>query len=156
MIRPAGETDFHQVKRLVRSELLNPLGLKRERFLIAEDRTGNLLGCVQIKRHIGGSRELASLVVDPAWRVRGVARQLIEAVKERSRPPLWLTCRSRLTPFYARFGFREIRVFAAMPVYFKLAYAFGRLMHFLGRIEGYIAVMCWDGPDLSTTDFQGV
>lgn len=114
-IRPARETDFPSIKHLVRSELINPFGLERERFLVAEDRNGSLLGCVQVKRHIGGSRELASLVVDHAWRGRGVARELVGAVKERSHPPLWLTCRSRLIPFYARFEFREIRDVVTSP-----------------------------------------
>jgi hypothetical protein len=143
-------TDFGRVKRLVRSELVNPWGLKQERFLIAEDHPGSLLGCVQIKRHLGGTKELASLVVTPAWRKRGVARLLIEAAKKQSNSALWLTCRSRLICFYERFGFWEIHDRTQMPLYFKLVPLFETLMRILGRMEGYIAVMRWDGPFEST------
>jgi N-acetylglutamate synthase-like GNAT family acetyltransferase len=149
-IRPALGTDFDRVKRLVRSELVNPWGLKEERFLIAEDPAGNLLGCVQIKQHSGGSKELASLVVSPAWRGRGVARSLVDAVVDRSASPLWLTCRSRLIPFYERFGFREVHDRTQMPLYFKLVPVFEMLLRIVGRMEGYIAVMYLSGPEEST------
>ena len=151
-IQTAAGTDFNRVKRLVRSELINPWGLKEERFLIAEDRAGNLLGCVQIKQHFGGAKELASLVVSPAWRERGVAKSLVEAAKERSGSSLWLTCRSRLIPFYERFGFREIHDRAQMPLYFKLVPLFERLLRMIGRMEGYIAVMRWDESEESTAN----
>ncbi|MEJ2550434.1 MAG: GNAT family N-acetyltransferase [Anaerolineales bacterium] len=145
-IRPANATDSSEIKRLVRSERLNPLGLNWRRFLIAEDRGGGLLGCVQVKKHGGEAMELSSLVVTPVWRGRGVAGALIEYVQQRSNSPLWLTCRSGLIPFYSRFGFREIRDPAQMPRYFKLTRIFGKLLHFVGTIGGYLAVMRWDLP----------
>lgn len=145
-IRPATGADFSEIKRLVRSERLNPLGLKWRRFLIAEDQNGHMLGCVQVKTHGGGAKELASLAVVSAWRGRGVARALVESVQECSNSPLWLTCRSGLIPFYSRFGFGEIRDPAQMPPYFRLARIFGKLLHFVGDIEGYLAVMRWNLP----------
>ncbi len=150
-IRPATEADFSEIKRLVRSEKLNPLGLKWRRFLIAENQKGQMLGCVQVKIHGGGAMELSSLVVVPARRGVGVARALVESVQEHSTSPLWLTCQSGLIAFYSRFGFREIRDPARMPPYFKLARIFGKLLHFMGDIAGYLAVMRWDLPATLTS-----
>jgi len=148
-IRPASAADSSKIKRLVRSERLNPLGLNWRRFLIAEDSGGRMLGCVQVKTHGGGAKELASLVVVPAWRGRGVARALVEHLQQCSNSPLWLTCRSGLIPFYSRFGFREVRDSAKMPQHFKLARLFGKLLHFVGTVVGYLAVMRWDLPAAS-------
>jgi GNAT superfamily N-acetyltransferase len=82
-----------------------------------------------VKPHGDGTRELASLAVQPAYRGQGVARQLIEHLLAHHPPPLYLTCRSRLQPLYEKFGFRAVPP-ADLPLYFRriarLAALFGR------------------------------
>jgi N-acetylglutamate synthase-like GNAT family acetyltransferase len=117
-LRPAENADSATIKSLVRQAGINPLGLDWERFLVAVDRENQVIGCVQIKPHRDGSRELASLVTRPDWRNQGVARSLIEQLLEKHPGMLYLMCRSELGPFYEKFGFRVLAE-DAMPRYFR-------------------------------------
>ena len=87
-------TKAHQsaIKALIRDAGINPMGLKWERFWVAVDAAGNLIGCGQVKPHRDGSRELASIAVAREWRRQGIARELIEMLVEQHPLPLWLTC----------------------------------------------------------------
>ena len=107
------------IQALVRAARLNPLGLDWRRFVVALDENGAVVGCGQVKPHRDGSWELASIVVAPAWRGRGVARAVIEYLLVGSPRPLWLTCVTTLAPFYARFGFRQVTAPGQMPPYFR-------------------------------------
>ena len=140
-IRAATAVDQPQIKALVRAVRINPIGLRWQRFVVAVDDAGHLIGCGQIKHHRDGSRELASIAVQKEWRKQGVARALIEALVQTQNGPLWLTCMNPLVPFYKRFGFIEVTAADAMPPYFRLAVRFFRLYQRLMRIPGYLAVM---------------
>jgi N-acetylglutamate synthase-like GNAT family acetyltransferase len=131
-IRPALIEDGPAIRSLVRSALINPLGIHWSRFLIAVDGENKLVGCGQVKVHRDGSRELASIAVEPAWRRQGVASELIERLAASHEPPLYLTCRSHLETFYERFGFRVIRD-VEMPPYFRRVY---RLVRWFNLITG--------------------
>jgi len=48
---------------------------------------------------------LTGLLVDPQWRGRGVAGQLIDAALAQTGGPTWLFCHPDLLPFYLRLGF---------------------------------------------------
>ena len=133
------------VKSLIRAVHINPLGLDWRRFVVAVDAHGAVIGCGQVKPHGDGSRELASIAVVPGWRRQGVARAIIQRLQSEHAPPLWLTCVSTLTPFYAPFGFVEVRETAVMPPYFRRVYRlFGLFARFSSQTDT-LAVMVWPG-----------
>lgn len=144
VIRKANADDRHFIRELVRQSGINPFGLRWQRFLIAFD-DGQRIGCVQLKPHRDGSRELASLVVAPAWRHRGVARELIGELQTTCAPPLWLTCRSGLRRFYRQYGFREVEQDEPQPGYYRWARRAMRLYARLRRSRLRLAVMVWEG-----------
>lgn len=129
-LRPAVEADADAIRDLVHSARLNPMGLEWRRFVVAVSPDGGVVGCVQLKPHRDGSWELASLVVRPDWRGKGVARALIERILALRPGELYLMCRSKLGSLYARFGFRPIEG-EELPAYFRrisrLASVFGML-----------------------------
>ncbi len=143
--RPAQAGDEAAIKALIRAVNINPMGLKWHRFIVAIDENGRLIGCGQIKPHRDGSRELASVAVQKAWRRQGVAGTIIEHLLANQQPPVWLTCMDRLVPFYEQFGFVEVKGGdgRSIPLYFRLARAFFKPIQWIGRIPGYLAIMVW-------------
>jgi amino-acid N-acetyltransferase len=118
-LRRATAADASFIRRLVYAERLNPLGLNWRRFWLAVDENGRVIGCGQVKPHGDGSRELASIVVLPEWRNQGVASAIIRRLLAENPPPLYLTCRAELTPFYARFGFEVAENPSELSPYFR-------------------------------------
>lgn len=118
-IRPALEKDHPAIRALIREVQINPIGLNWRHFLVAISPADKLIGCGQIKRHLDGSREVASIAVQENARGQGVARAIIEGLLalETTRP-LYLMCRKKLEPLYNKFGFLAISQ-SDMPVYFK-------------------------------------
>jgi ribosomal protein S18 acetylase RimI-like enzyme len=96
-LRPASAGDQAAIRRLVYQARINPRGLDWRRFVLAVDAGQRMVGCGQIKPHGDGSRELASIAVDPGWREGGVASAMIGDLMQAG-PSLWLVCRSQLTP----------------------------------------------------------
>lgn len=144
-LRAAGAADRERIKEMVRGARLNPMGLAWERFTVAVTAENEIIGCVQLKPHRGGVLELASLVVSKEWRRKGVARRLIDHLKQRAGPPLWLMCTSRLTTFYEPFGFRRVRLGQPMAAYYRWLL---RMAYFLNRMAPQgesLAVMVWEG-----------
>jgi amino-acid N-acetyltransferase len=127
-LRPASEGDAAAIRSLVRAGQINPIGLNWERFMVAEDEDGEVIGCCQVKPHRDGSNELASLVVHPDWRGQGIARALIEHFLSANMGDLYLMCRSNLAPLYEKFGFQAVPR-EELPRYFK------RIMRLMGVFE---------------------
>ena len=147
-LRPAVESDFSTIRKMVREARLNPLGLEWRRFIVAMDDDGKIIGCGQVKSHNDGSTELASLVVRRPFRGMGIARAIVERLMAEAEPPLWLMCRSRLARMYQRFGFVEEVIEEEMPRYFRRMRSLARLFRpILGGGEG-LAIMRW-GVDTS-------
>ena len=142
-LRPATAADQKPIKALIREVGINPMNLNWERFIVAEDR-GEFAGCVQVKQHDDGARELASLAVMPQRQGQGIGRRLIEAVLEQEAGELHLTCRKNLATYYEGFGFKEVNGETA-PRSFKLALRMGRLLGKLGQFEG-LAMMKLEKP----------
>lgn len=117
-IRPARETDKPVIRRLVFGARLNPSGIKWERFVVGVVPPGDVIACVQIKPHRDGSQELASLVVSPEYRGKGIARLVLEDLLQNQEGDLYLMCRSSLGEFYRKFGFTGISE-PQMPLYFQ-------------------------------------
>lgn len=146
-LRQALAQDKETIQRQLRSERLNPLGNHWRNFLIAENTSGDFIGCGQIKRHRDGSKELASIVVVPIWRGQGVASTMIMQLMEQAGPPMWLTCRSGLSAYYERFGFETILDPGMMPIYFRLARIFGKILGLLWQGDEHMAIMRWSGEE---------
>jgi N-acetylglutamate synthase-like GNAT family acetyltransferase len=117
-LRPARETDFPSIKKLIYAGEINPMGLDWKRFIVAVGAEGNVIGCGQLKPHGRETLELASIVVSSEYRKQGVGRAIIEHLLAESPRPLYLMCRSRLEPLYEKFGFRAID-YEDMPRYFQ-------------------------------------
>ncbi len=142
----AVEEDDRVIHSLIRAAHINPLGIEWWRFLVARDAAGGVVGCAQVKPHRDGARELASIVTVEAWRGRGVATALIRRWMEDVGPPLWLTCRSGLVPFYVRFGFREVPQEEPQPRYFRRIRKVAAALALLASLGERLAVMVWEGP----------
>jgi N-acetylglutamate synthase-like GNAT family acetyltransferase len=129
-LRPATVADASRIRQIISSVQINPTGLNWQRFILAVDQEGNIIGCGQVKPHADGSLELASIAVLTGWRSKGIARRIIEHLMGQYPGRLYLTCRSQLGPMYEKFGFRVIQV-ADMPVYFQ---RLSRIVNFINRL----------------------
>ena len=138
-LRPAEQADDAAIHAMIRKERLNPLAITWSHFVLAVTQSGEIIGCCQVKTHRDGSRELASLVVCPEWRGRGVARLLIEYLLEHNPGTLYLTCMDRLEPLYQRFGFQTLHDPATFPSISAAPWAFS------GYSTGWVwrPVSCW-------------
>jgi len=144
-LRPATADDAAAIRALIRRVRINPLGLHWQRFIVAVSPRGEVIACGQVKPHGDGSRELASIAVAPEWRGLGAARAIITQLVAAHPPPLYLTCRAGLTPFYLKFGFRPIAE-AEMPPYFRrLSRLFGLMRPWLD--EGLTVMVRQAGSD---------
>jgi amino-acid N-acetyltransferase len=136
-LRPATAQDFPAIRSLIRRVHINPMGLDWQRFLVAVDEQGALIGCGQLKPHAPDVIELASIAVEDRHRGLGVARAIIERLIAEAPRPLYLTCRSGLGPLYAKWGFQEVGI-PEMPGYFRR----------LARVMSVVAGVFRDGEHL--------
>ncbi len=116
-ICPAVAAEQPIIEAIVRAANINRSGLDWQRFLVA-DADGQVVGIGQVKPHPDGSRELASIAVIPERQRQGIAHQVIKALLAREHEPLYLMCRSEMSPFYVQFGFQLITR-SQMPPYFR-------------------------------------
>jgi N-acetylglutamate synthase-like GNAT family acetyltransferase len=147
-LRPANQADQAAIKAIIYANWLNPLGLKWSQFILAETAHNQIIGCGQVKPHRDGSRELASIAVIPSWRNQGIAAAIINQLLAAHSPPLWLTCESRLVPFYEKFGFAQISDPARMPPYFRRLARLSRLWQRFAPGQKVLAVMLWSEQTL--------
>lgn len=146
-LRPATAADNDTIKQMVRGAHLNPMGLKWQRFTLAVTPAGETIGCIQYKPHRGDVTELASLVVNKRWRKKGIARQLVDHIKETAGSPLWLMCAAPLAKFYEPFGFRRVYLGDAMPAYFRWMLRLTFIMNRVSPQNFGLAIMVWEGND---------
>lgn len=139
-LRTARSQDAAAITRLIRQVQINPMGLDWRRFVLAVDGSGRMVGCGQLKPHGGGILELASIAVEPDHRGEGVARSIIEFLIDGAPRPLYLTCRSRLGGFYAKWGFEVLRE-EEMPAYFRRLSRLASLYMKIGRYGEGLLVM---------------
>ena len=134
-IRRAVQADQASIIALVRAAGINPLDLRWQRFLVAED-SGRVIGAIQIKLHRDGSRELASLAVVAAYKGQGIGSALVRALLATESGTVYLTCADRLEGYYTRFGFRRLEP-VEMPPYFRrlsrLTSALSAILRIFGR-----------------------
>ena len=144
-LRPARESESGQIKDLIRLVGINPMDLDWKRFVVAVNDRDEMIGCGQLKPHGTEILELASIAVYPEHQRKGNGRALIEYLLRDSPRPLYLTCRSRLEPFYEKFGFRAIS-YDEMPRYYQ---RISKLVGFLGAVARF-----GEGDGLSVMKLQ--
>ena len=125
-IRSAVETDQTTIESFIHQAKINPRNLRWERFLVAEE-NGKIVGIRQVKIHSGGTREVGSGFVIPEYRRQGISAQLMSAILDQEKGPLYLMCRDRRTYYYEPFGFRQIAV-NELPEDFRKEYRIGRII----------------------------
>lgn len=153
-LRQAAANEQPIIKKIIRANRLNPLGIKWSRFIVAVDATNQIIGCGQIKVHRDQSLELASIAVLPEWRRQGVASAIIKRLLANQTQPIWLTCGSSLVPFYQPFGFEQCHQLAEMPPYFRRVM---RLFNLFSRVTNPVntlAVMVKPAPFSNTIPMQ--
>jgi hypothetical protein len=70
----------------------------------------------------------------------------VDAFAGQQPAPLWLTCVSPLVPFYTRFGFREITIFAEIPPYFRSVSRLFGLLAYLSSANSLSVMGYEDDP----------
>jgi amino-acid N-acetyltransferase len=111
VIRAGRAQDAASIRGLVLRARLNPVNLQWRRFVVAEDcRTGALAGIGQVRVHGDGAQELASIVVAPGYRHRGIGRAIVRTLMSRTEGALFLFCRAEMGSYYARLGFEEVDI----------------------------------------------
>ena len=120
LLRPACIKDQKTIRRIIHDARINPLSLDWHHFILAVDKNDRVLGTGQIKTHSDGTRELASIAVIPEFQRKGIASQIILYLLERNPPPLYLTCRASLGPFYEKFGFVQLNHSDLKGYFFRL------------------------------------
>ncbi len=133
-LRPATQADEKKIKDLIHEVQINPMNLDWRRFIVAED-DGVFVGCVQIKPHNDGARELASLAVAPSRQSNGIGSMLVKALLEREKGELYLMCLKPMVTYYERFGFEEV-LEEAMPRSLKIYHRAGRLLAKIAHRQG--------------------
>lgn len=123
------------IRRLIHEVQINPMGFDWRRFVLAVSPSGEMLGCGQLKQHGDGSIELASIAVKPPYRKQGVASALIEHLIEGAPRPIYLTCRSRLGPFYEKWGFKAVGRTEMTPYFRRLSRLVNLVPAFAGTGE---------------------
>ncbi len=137
-LRPAREAESAAIKELIHEVGINPMDLDWRRFIVAVNAQDQIIATGQIKPHRNDIHELASIAVTPEYRGQGLARAIIEYVLLDSPRPLYLTCQSKLEPFYEKFGFRSLR-YEEMPRFYR------RLSKLAGFVEAVAKLKDGDG-----------
>jgi len=137
-LRPAREAESAAIKELIHEVGINPMDLDWRRFIVAVNAQDQIIATGQIKPHRNDIHELASIAVTPEYRGQGLARAIIEYLLLDSPRPLYLTCQSKLEPFYEKFGFRSLR-YEEMPRFYR------RLSKLAGFVEAVAKLKDGDG-----------
>ncbi len=135
-LRPATINDQPKITALINKVRINPRNLNWERFIIAKD-DGAMVGCGQIKPHSDGTKELASIAVEPDYQGKGVGTMIMNALLEREPGELYLTCLRHNVTYYQKFGFREL-TFEEFPPDMKRMFRFARVVMWVFRVEGCV------------------
>jgi len=144
-LRPAVAGDQERIVQIIRAAHINPMDLKWQNFVVAEDAAAReIVATGQIKTHGDKSRELASIAVIPDHQGQGLARRMIEYLLAENSGVLHLTCRSALGPLYEKFGFRAIGQSEMTPYFRRLSKVAATFM-FLARAGETLLVMKRDG-----------
>lgn len=132
VVRRARADDQSDITSMVRGARLNPRGLNWYGFVVAEH-DGRLVGVGQVRVYDDGARELASLVVEPEYRGRGVAGRLIDSLLAEDHGRLWMLVDNPFAEHYRRWGFERIRP-RELPRSVSRVYRMGRAVTAIGSV----------------------
>jgi N-acetylglutamate synthase-like GNAT family acetyltransferase len=110
-IRPATAEDSETIKRMVRSERLDPSAIDWRYFMVlevVEDGKPKIVSIAMV-RPVGNIHEVDSVTTRSEYREHGYAGALMHALIERASTPLYLLAETDLVDYYERFGFRVLR-----------------------------------------------
>lgn len=125
IIRPASQQDIWSIRKLVLLAWLDPTQLRHQQFWVIE-REGKIIACGQL-RDFEQAQELGSLVVDAAWRDRGLGTFLARHLIKVATQPLYLECLGqRLASFYNRLGFVAV-TWQELPPSLKSKFGFSTI-----------------------------
>ena len=139
-LRPARVSESGQIRDLIHSVGINPMGLDWKRFVLAVDHRDEIIGCGQLKPHGKEILELASLAVISKYRGKGIARAIMEHLLKDSPRPLYLMCVSSIGKLYEKFGFRELS-YDEMPRYYQRITKLAGMMKILAHRNERLLVM---------------
>jgi amino-acid N-acetyltransferase len=132
VVRRARPEDQPAITAMVRRARLNPSGLHWEQFVIGE-RDGRAVGVAQLRRHPDGTKELASLVVEPGAREHGIATQMVDALLADETAAVYTLIDRRFVDHFARWGFRQVGP-GELPRPVSRTYLIGRVVTTLGSL----------------------
>ena len=117
---------------MVRRARLNPAGLRWESFVVGEldDR---VVGIAQLRRHADGTRELASLVVEPELRGHGIATQMVDELLTDEPAAVYVLVDRRFVSHFGRWGFDPVDV-EDLPRWLGRTYRVGRVVTTVGSL----------------------
>ncbi len=104
-IREPDKNDFLKIKMLIELFELDNRQLTKDQFLAASSQIG-LIGFGRIKEY-GSCSELCSLGVIEPQRYKGVGKQVVKALIEKAKSPLYLVC--IIPEFFEPLGFTIVK-----------------------------------------------
>jgi N-acetylglutamate synthase-like GNAT family acetyltransferase len=107
VVRRVRSDDQPVISAMVRRAQLNPADLHWEQFVVGE-RDGRVVGVAQLPRHSDGTKELASLVVEPGTREHGIATQMVDALFAGETAAVYALIDRRFVGHFARWGFSQV------------------------------------------------
>lgn len=131
-VRRATAEEQAAIVALVRGAKLNPSNLRWPGFVVAE-RDGRIVGVAQLRRHVDGAVELASLVVEPAARGGGVATSMIDTLIAGEKTTIYAIIDGRYIDHFGRWGFSQITP-AELPRSVARVYRIGRVVTALASL----------------------
>ena len=96
-----------------------------------------MVGCGQVKPHGDGTKELASIAVEPEYQGKGVGSLIMNALLEREPGELYLVCLKHNVTYYQKFGFRVL-TFEEFPPDMRRVFRFAGIFMKLFRVEGSV------------------
>jgi amino-acid N-acetyltransferase len=132
VVRRARPDDQPVITAMVRRARLNPAGLHWEQFVVGE-LDGRAVGVAQLRRHSDGTKELASLVVEPGAREHGIATQLVDALLADETAAVYALIDRRFVDHFVRWGFSQVGP-SELPRSVSRIYMIGRAVTTVGGL----------------------
>jgi N-acetylglutamate synthase-like GNAT family acetyltransferase len=132
VVRRARPDDQPVITAMVRRARLNPAGLRWEQFVVGE-RDGRAVGVAQLRRHSDGTKELASLVVEPGARGQGIATHMVDTLLAGETAAVYALIDRRYAGHFARWDFRQVGRGDLPPSVHRI-YLIGRVVTALGSL----------------------
>ena len=117
---------------MVRQARLNPAGLQWQSFVVGEA-DGRPVGVAQVRLHQDGTKELASLVVDPSERGRGIATGMVDSLLAEETSPVYVLLDRRYVDHFARWGFSQVEP-TDLPRSISRNYRIGQVVTTVGSV----------------------